>query len=133
MKKLITLLLALTLVIGLGVYAFADDEVCELSEEDQTYMLGVKSQFLGEKVKDKTISQDEADALYGELVDQVHNRSLRALGFGAWLRESKFADKASEIMPHRNGFATSERPLDGTGHQGNRKFDGSGHGGRHNN
>ena len=133
MKKLITLLLALTLVIGVGAYTFADDDVCELGEEDQAYMLSVKSHFLGEKVADDTITQEEADALYEDLVNQVHNRSLRGLGFGAWLRESEYADKAAEIMPHKNGFGDGERHLDGTGHQGNRKLDGSGHGGRHNN
>ena len=133
MKKLLTLLLALTMVIGVGVYAFADDVVCELSEEDQAYMLGVKSQFLGEKVTDGTLTQDEANALYADLENQVHNRSLKNSGFGVWLRDSEYADKAAEIMPHKNANGDGEQPLDGTGHQGNRSLDGSGQRGRHNN
>ena len=125
MKKLVALLLALTMVIGMGAYAFADDVVCELSEEDQAYMLGVKSQFLGEKVTDGTLTQDEADDLYSDLVNQVHNGSLKGLGFGVWLSESEYADKALEIMPHKNGFGDGERNLDGTGsHRGNRSLNG---------
>jgi hypothetical protein len=126
MKKLVTLLLALTMVIGVGVFAFADDVVCDLSEEDQAYMLSVKSQFLGDKVIEGTISQETADALYSDLEKQVHNSSLRGLGFGVWLRASEYAEEALEIMPHKNGFGDGVQHLDGTGQQGNRSLNGSG-------
>lgn len=125
MKKLVTLLLALTMIIGMGAYAFADDVVCELSEEDQAYMLGVKSKFLGEKVADGTITQPQADILFTDLENQLRKGSLKGLGFGVWLRESEYAEKALEIMPHKNGLGDGERNLDGTGsHRGNRGLNG---------
>ena len=133
MKKLFLLVLALMMVMGLSVYAFADDEVCELSQEDYAKVLIVKSIFLGEKVNDGTLTQDEADAIYADLEEQVHNNAMRGLGFGQWLRDSEYADDLYEIMPHKGqgmrqgygsqegqGSQTGERPMNGKGHRGGR-------------
>ena len=136
MKKLVTLLLAFTMIIGVGAYAFADETVCELSEEDQVYMLSVKSQFLGDKVTDGTLTQEEANALYSDLENQLQKGSLKGLGFGVWLRGSEHAEKTSDIMPHKNASGDGVQPLDGTGNkgaQGSRNSENGAQKGRNNN
>jgi len=115
MKKLLMLMVVFTMVVGMGAFVYADD-VCDLSEEDQAKVLSVKSAFLGEKVADGTLTQEQADAMYADLVNQVHNNTLRGLGFGSWLRDSEYADDLESIMPHKNG-GTGNRPMDGTGHR----------------
>lgn len=102
MKKIIILVLALGMILSLGAYVFADDDTCELSDEDYAKVLSIKEAFLEEKVSDGTITQDEADEIYADLENQTRH-SLRGLGFGAWLRDSEYADVLYEIMP-RNGF-----------------------------
>lgn len=109
------MVLVLTMVMGLGVFVYADD-VCDLSEEEQALVLSAKSAFLGEKVADGTLTQEQADAMYTDLLNQAHNRTLKGLGFGSWLKDSEYADDLSTVMPHKNGGMGS-RPLDGTGHK----------------
>ncbi|MCH4887272.1 hypothetical protein EZV73_06800 [Acidaminobacter sp. JC074] len=133
MKKILLLVLSMIMVMGLSVYAFAEDDICELSEEDYAKVLSVKSIFLGEKVTEGTLTQAEADAIYEDLENKVRNNTMRGLGFGQWLRESDYADDLYEIMPHKNqgmhqgshsqdgqGCQSGERPMNGRGYRGGR-------------
>lgn len=108
MKKIIILVLALGMILSLGAYVFADDDICELSDEEYAKVLSIKEAFLEEKVSDGTITQDEADEIYADLESQSRNRALRGLGFGAWLRDSEYADVLYEIMP-RKGSSLGRR------------------------
>jgi hypothetical protein len=129
MKRIAVIILILALITTISVYAFADEDVCELNEDEHIHMLSVKSQFLGHKITQGILSQDEADKIYTELQNKVHNHSMRGLGFGIWLKESKYAE---DIMPHKNEVNENERHLGGSRHQGGNNTKKSEHRGRHN-
>lgn len=108
MKKIVVLVLALAMTVGLGAYVFAEevetDYICQLTDEQQAYMLEVKEAFLTEIVADGEITQAEADEILAELKENTRTRSMRGLGFGIWLRDSEYADDFYDMMPRNNSF-----------------------------
>jgi len=135
MRKLLVLLLALAMTLGLGAYAFADDTTCELLEEDQKKVLEIKNIFLNEMVGDGNLTQEDVDAIYQDLENQVHHNAMRGLGFGIWLRDSEYAEELYDIMPHKEqGLHGGYGSQDSEGnYRDNRPSKGHGHrGGRHN-
>jgi len=102
MKKLMALLIVTTLMLGLGMTVFADDEVCELSPEVSERLLEIKSEFINEKVLDGTLESDTAAAMLEALETNTGNQTLRGLGFGSWLRESDYFEEVFDLMPHKN-------------------------------
>jgi len=133
MKKTLVLILVLAMLMGLSVYAFADDTTCDLLEEDQKKVLEIKNIFLNEMVGDGHLTQEEVDAIYQDLENQVHHNAMRGLGFGIWLKDSEYAEELYDIMPHKDqglhsgyNFQDSDenyrdnRPMKGHGHRGGR-------------
>ncbi len=126
MRKLMVLLLVATMMLGIGMTAFADDtEVCELSPELADQMLVIKEAFITEKIADGTLDAETAAVMLEGLDSRTGSGTLRGLGFGAWLRDSEYADDILELLPHKNmgsrtGFATRSENCteDGESHRG---------------
>jgi len=114
MKKVLILLMVVTMVFGVSVYAFADDTteatVCEISPEYVERFLEIKTEFINGKVADGTLDAELASTMLKELETQTGHDTLMDLGFGIWLRDSEYAEEALDILPHKN---MSTRGYDG--------------------
>lgn len=117
MKKVIGLLLLITMIIGSSVLVFADtdtDVVCELDPEVWETMLALKTEFLSEQVAAEVITQDEADELIARLTAKEGIGVLRELGFGLWLRENDQFEELEALLPHKGFRGGSFRMNAGT-------------------
>lgn len=115
MKKLLALLIVVTLMFGIGITAFADDEVCELSPEVSERLLEIKSEFIAEKVLDGSLDSESAEQMLAALETNSGNHTLRGLGFGSWLRESEYFDEVFDLMPNKNAGSRGSCSEDGNG------------------
>ena len=102
MKKIISLVLVLTMALGVSAMVFADTEVCELNDEQWASVFAFKSDF----VEDELTAGDITEAEAADLLEKLENREsmgvLKELGFGIWLRDTGNYDEISTIVSHKN-------------------------------
>ena len=113
MKKVISLILLVTMVIGMGAMVYADTEtVCELDPEVWATMFELKKDFLADQVSEGILTQIEADELVKALEAKEGIGVLRELSFGIWLKDSDKYDEVYDLLPHKGsaeGFARMDK------------------------
>lgn len=117
MKKILSLILLVVMIIGTTAFAYADtdDLICELDPESRDEMLEIHKAFLDEQVKKNLLTEEEAAKIYERLEAKENLGVMRGLGFGSWLRDQEEFEGLYEQMPHKgfrggnNGFTYEEK------------------------
>lgn len=90
MKKMMTVLLLGTIILGGSVSIFA--ETCALDPEAYEEVVEIKDEFLDDLIEEGIIDKEEANHITENFISETGQEELMALGFSSWLKEHGYAD-----------------------------------------